>query len=66
MLVYYLQMMDTPEEKIRFEQIYLNYRGLMYRVAEGVLHNCQDAEDAVYNAFLRIIKQFNKLQSAPR
>lgn len=65
MLVYYLQMMDTLEEKIRFEQIYLNYRGLMYRVAEGVLHNCQDAEDAVYNAFLRIIKQFNKLQSAP-
>lgn len=57
--------MDTLEEKIRFEQIYLNYRGLMYRVAEGVLHNCQDAEDAVYNAFLRIIKQFNKLQSAP-
>lgn len=31
----------------------------------GVLRNRQDAEDAVHNAFLRIIKQFNKLQSAP-
>ena len=65
MLVYYLQMMDTPEEKIRFEQIYLKYRGLMYRVADGVLHNRQDAEDAVHNAFLGIIKQFKKLQNTP-
>ena len=30
MLVYYLQMLDTPEEKVKFEQIYLKYRGLMY------------------------------------
>lgn len=65
MLVYYLQMIDTPEEKIRFEQIYLKYRGLMYHVADGVLHNRQDAEDAVHNAFLRIIRQFQKLQNTP-
>lgn len=65
MLVYYLQMMDTPEEKIRFEQIYLNYRGLMYHVADGVLHNRQDAEDAVHNAFLRIIKHFKRFQTTP-
>ena len=65
MLVYYLQMMDTPEEKIRFEQIYLKYRGLMYRVADSILHNRQDAEDAVHNAFLGIIKQFKKLQNTP-
>ena len=42
MLVYYLQMLDTPEEKIRFEQIYLKYRGLMYHVAEDILHNRQE------------------------
>lgn len=65
MLVYYLQMIDTPEEKIRFEQIYQKYRGLMYRVADGVLHNRQDAEDAVHNAFLRIIKHFKKFQTTP-
>ena len=65
MLVYYLQMLDTPEEKIRFEQIYLKYRGLMYHVADGILHNRQDAEDAVHNAFLKIIKKFSKFQDAP-
>ena len=65
MLICYLQMLDTPEEKIRFEKIYLKYRSLMYRVADGILHNRQDAEDAVHNAFLQIIKHVKKLQNAP-
>ena len=65
MLICYLQMLDTPEEKIRFEQIYLKYRGLMYHVADSVLHNRQDAEDAVHNAFLRIVKQFSRFQNIP-
>ena len=65
MLIYYLQMLDTPEEKMRFEQIYLKYRGLMYRVADSILRNRQDAEDAVHNAFLRIIKHFKKFQTTP-
>ena len=52
MLVCYLQMLDTPKEKIRFEQIYLKYRGLMYHVANNILHNRQDAEDAVYSLSL--------------
>ena len=65
MLTLYLQMLDTPEEKVRFEEIYLNYRGMMFHVAEGILHNNQDAEDAVHNAFLRIIKKFSKFQKTP-
>ena len=65
MLIYYLQMLDTPEEKVRFEQIYLKYRGLMYRVADSILHNRQDAEDAVHNAFLKIIKKFSRFQNTP-
>lgn len=65
MLALYLQMLDTPEEKIRFEQIYQKYRGLMYHVADGILYNRQDAEDAVHNAFLQIIKHFRKFQKFP-
>lgn len=65
MLALYLQILDTPEEKVRFEQIYLKYRGLMYHVADGILHNRQDAEDAVHNAFLRMIKHFKKYQAFP-
>lgn len=65
MLILYLQMLDTPEEKNRFEQIYLKYRSLMYHVADDVLHDRQDAEDAVHNAFLRLIKKFSKFQNTP-
>ena len=65
MLICYLQILDTPDEKIRFEQIYLKYRSLMYHVADSVLHNRQDAEDAVHNAFLQIIKHFKRLQNTP-
>ena len=65
MLIYYLQMLDTPEEKIRFEKIYLKYRSLMYHVAGSILHNRQDAEDTVHNAFLRSIKHFKRLQNTP-
>ena len=54
MLACYLQMLDTPEEKIRFEQIYTKYRSPMFRTADRILHNAQDAEDAVHNAFLQI------------
>ena len=65
MLMMYLQMLDTPEEKVRFEEIYLKYRSVMYHVADNVLHNSQDAEDAVHNAFLRIIKKFSRFQETP-
>ena len=64
MLMLYLQMLDTPEEKIRFEQIYTKYRSPMFRTADRILHNAQDAEDAVHNAFLQILKHFKTLQNA--
>lgn len=65
MLMLYLQMLDTPEEKVRFEEIYLKYREKMFHVADSILHNDQDAEDAVHNAFLRIIKKFSRFQNTP-
>ena len=65
MLMLYLQILEEPEEKIQFEEIYVKYRDAMFRVAEGILHNDQDAEDAVHNAFLRIIKRFSRFQKTP-
>ena len=63
MLMLYLQMLDTPEEKVRFEEIYLKYRSIMFHVADNILHNDQDAEDTVHNAFVRIIKKFSRFQN---
>lgn len=30
MLMVYLEVLDTPEEKVRFEELYRKYRGAMF------------------------------------
>lgn len=60
-MIVYLSMMETPEEKSRFEQLYLEYKGLMFHVAYEILHNEQDAEDAVHQAFVKISENINKI-----
>lgn len=54
---------------IAFEQhhptLYETYRGLMFYVANQILQNEQDAEDAVHDAFLSVaehIKKFSRLE----
>ena len=60
-MLIYMMMLETPEEKSLFEQIYLEYRGLMYHVAYEILHNEQDAEDAVHQAFIKIAENIKKI-----
>ena len=57
----YLSMIDTPEEKTKFEIIYYRYRQLMFHVAFDVLHNTQDAEDVVQSSFLKIAENIEKV-----
>lgn len=45
----------------KFEQLYLRYRGMMFYVAMGVLHDGPNAEDAVHQAFLSVLENFEKL-----
>ena len=49
-------MIETEEDKVKFEQIYETYRDLMFRVASQILRNDHDAEDAVHQAFVSIIR----------
>lgn len=53
-MMVYLQMIETSEDRSKFERLYIEYRGLMYHVAYKILRNQQDAEDAVHQAFLKI------------
>ena len=53
-MLLYLQTIESPKDKIKFEQIYLKYRRYMFQVASEILQNNQDAEDAVHNAFLSV------------
>ena len=54
-MIIYLQMIESDEDKSKFEQLYIMYKGLMFHVAMKILKNEFDAEDAVHQAFLSLI-----------
>lgn len=61
MLSFYTSLIGSESDRSRFEQIYLAYRQDMYRAAFAVLKNPEDAEDAVHDAFLRLIDNLGKV-----
>lgn len=60
-MLVYLQMIETPEDRTKFELLYLEYKGLMYHVAFGILNNEFDAEDAVHQAFVKVAENIQKV-----
>ncbi len=63
MLAFYLGMIDTPEEKILFEDLYNTYKGKMFSLAYSILKNHHNAEEAVSQAFFTVAKSFGKVSS---
>ena len=61
MLAMFLAMLDTPEEKIKFEDLYNRYRDMMYNYACKILKDIYLAEDAVHNSFMSVIKRLEKI-----
>lgn len=62
-MIVYLQMIEGEEEKLRFAVLYETYRGLMFYTANSILHNSQDAEDAVHQAFISLAENFSKIKT---
>lgn len=63
-MLVYLQTMDDPKDKIKLEELYRLYKDYVLHIADSILHNRQDAEDAAHEAFLSIATNIKKL-SAP-
>lgn len=63
-MLVYLQMIDTEEDRHKFEIIYEEYRQTMVKVAYKVLHNKQDAEDAVHLAFLKVAEIITTIEDS--
>ena len=59
-MMIYLQTIDTAEDRSKFEQLYEQYKQLMFYTAFQILKRPQDAEDAVHHAFLSIAEIFQK------
>lgn len=65
MLMIYLQMLETEEDKDKFLEIYHTYRELMTSVAMKILKNEHDTQDAVHQAFEAIIMNIQKFHKRP-
>ena len=68
MLAFYLMMFETEQDKQKFEEIYQANQQMMYHTANKILHHPQQAEDAVHQAFLKLIEIWGtvKEQSCPQ
>lgn len=62
-MLIYLQMIESEEDRDKFEQVYAKYKNMMIRIALDVFHNDSDAEDAVHQTFLKIIDHLDNIVS---
>lgn len=61
-MLFYLTLIDNETDRDLFEQIYNDYKKRMLFVANRVLHDQYEAEDAVHNALIGIAKNINTVK----
>ena len=65
MLAVLLAALESDEDKQKFTEIYKLYHAQMEQTAIRILKDQHDAEDAVQNAFMQIIRHFEKIYEIP-
>lgn len=65
MLLFFLAMLETEEDRQRFVELYEQCRERIEQTAKRILRNQHDSEDAVQNAFMQIIRHFEKVYEIP-
>lgn len=61
MVQLYLSEINDFQEQEKFEKIYRCYEQKMFSVAYSILHNVQDAEDAVQDAFETLAENLGRI-----
>ena len=62
MLMFYLSLLEGDDNKALFTAFYTRYRARLYAVALNILKDPALAEDAVHEAFLRVINHFEEFK----
>ena len=60
-----LSLLDTDEDKERFDRLYRQYSRLMQYAANSILQDEFLAEDAVQMAFLKILAHMDNIEEIP-
>ena len=66
MLLFYLSLIETAEDKSKFERLYYDYRKLMKHIATDMLHDEFLAEDAVHEAFIKLTRHIGGVDESNR
>lgn len=61
MLELFLSIIDSADGKSKFEKIYNEYRGFMFKVAFSITQNYHDAEDAIQNVLFVIAQNIDRI-----
>lgn len=61
MLSFYLCEIEDKDNRSKFEQIYFRYKKEMYIIANKILRNREDTEDAVQDAFVLVMRNLDKI-----
>ena len=64
MLFYYVSMIESGEDQRKFARLYENYKYTMMYAAPQILHDQFLAEDAIHQAFLKIINNLEKIDES--
>lgn len=56
-----VKLWQRTKDQEKLDQLYALYEQPMYRIAYAILHHTEQAEDAVSDAFLRIMKNLKKI-----
>lgn len=62
-MLLFMALIDSEEDKNKFEIMYTTYQKKMWYAANEILHNESDAEDAVQSAFLKVARNMSKIGS---
>lgn len=65
MLVVLLTALESDRDRERFIWLYENHHRMMEQVARQIVNSQHDAQDAVQNAFLQVIRHFQKISDIP-
>lgn len=65
MLLMFLSALESDRDRRAFVQLYERHHRRMEMAAMGILQNQSDAEDAVQNAFMQVIRHFEKTDEIP-
>lgn len=66
MLLFYLSLIETEEDKSKFERLYNQYRRLLKHIAVEMLSDEYSAEDAVHEAFIKLTRHLKGVNENDR